>query len=68
MAVIDAARLFSAGLRIIQPTIAATKLRTPPIKNEIGVPMSTARPPANRFPSGMPPDDYFSVGGLAALT
>ncbi len=55
MVVVDAARLFSAGLRIIQPTIAAIKLRIPPINSEIGAPKSSARPPANRFPSGIPP-------------
>jgi hypothetical protein len=34
MAVADSARLFSAGLRISQPAIAAIKLRIPPDQQE----------------------------------
>ena len=45
MAVVDAARLFSAGLRRIQTTIAARKHGIPPIKNAIGAPKSVVSPP-----------------------
>src|SRR6266581_4234620 len=66
MVVADAARLFSADVRIIQPTIAAMRHAIPPIKNAIGAPKSVVRPPARRFPSGMPPA-YTSRYTLIAL-
>mgnify|MGYP007135475206 CR=1 FL=1 len=47
----------------IQPTIAATRHGRASIKNASGAPKSVVRPPARRFPSGMPPaymsDDDF---------
>src|SRR2546421_7032397 len=50
MVVADSARLFSADVRSIQPTIAATKHAIPPIKNAIGAPKSVVRPTRGSSP------------------
>src|SRR2546423_1790393 len=49
------ARLFSAGPRSIQPTIAATRLKQAPINREMGAPYKCAKPPVKRLPSGTLP-------------
>src|SRR2546421_1156210 len=49
------ARLFSAGERSIQPTIAATRLKQAPINRAMGAPYKCAKPPVKRLPSGTLP-------------
>src|SRR6266550_4751737 len=49
------ARLFSAGERSIQPTIAATRLKQAPTIREMGAPYKCAKPPVKRLPSGTLP-------------
>src|SRR5215469_3394759 len=49
------ARLFSAGARNIQPTIAVIRLKDPPTNKAMDAPYICANPPVKRLPNGTLP-------------